>query len=257
MQELVLPTKEKDIPSRLSQLRQYWSGRSGQLHVELVPEEGSIIRAVVAIGRQQASSDAVDFGVYIEFLLWTLDSVSEPLRDGDAAVLDMATFHYPLILAYFSLDITFLTDHGMASFRNVLQRSRLESVHINCGPIQSEVREYLCLLLESVNESSITSLVLEGINVDGWLRLWGTIEKLPGWRSGTFALTAKKRWQALDGSNLRLIQHLIQLENPPQIQMSGFVCTEWKDWEIFRAAAKKGRKLRLRVPWEAATTITE
>jgi len=61
------------------------------------------------------------------------------------------------------------------------------------------------------------------INVDGRLRLWGTIEKLPGWQSGIFALTAKKRWQALDGSNLRLIQHLIQLENPPQIQMSGFV----------------------------------
>ncbi|KAF9396507.1 hypothetical protein CPC16_001189 [Podila verticillata] len=258
MQELELPTNENDIPRRISQLRQYWSGRSGQLHAELVPEGGGPIKAVVTIGKQQASSsDTFDSEASIKFLRWAVRSVSAPLRDGDAAVLDMATSRYPLDLAHFSLDITFLTDRGMASVRNVLERSRLKSVHVNCRPIQSEVRESLCLLLESMNESSITSLVLEGNNVDGWLRLWGTIEKLPRWRLDTFALTAKERWQALDGSNLRLIQHLIQLENPPQIQMSGCVCTEWRDWDIFRTAAGKGRKLRLRVPWAAATTITE
>lgn len=258
MQELELPTKESDIPSRLSQLRQYWSGRSGQLHAELVPEGGGLAKAVVTIGRQRASlSGAFDSEASIKFLQWAVDSVSAPLRDGDAAVLDMATSHYPLVLTHFSLDVTFLTERGMASVRNVLKRSRLESVDVNCGPIQSELRESLCLLLEPMNESSITSLVLKGNNVDGWLRLWGTIEKLPRWRLHTFTLTAKERWQALDGSNLRLIQHLIQLENPLQIQMSGFVCTEWKDWEIFRTAAGKGRRLRLRVPWGAATTITE
>ncbi|KAI9239600.1 MAG: hypothetical protein BYD32DRAFT_410711 [Podila humilis] len=258
MQELELPTNENDIPRRISQLRQYWSGRSGQLHAELVPEGGGPVKAVVTIGKQQASlSDSLDSEASIKFLRWAVCCVSAPLRDGDATVLDMATSRYPLVLAHFSLDITFLTDRGMASVRNVLERSRLKNVHVNCGPIQSEVRESLCLLLESMNESSITSLVLEGNNVDGWLRLWGTIEKLPRWRLDTFALTAKERWQALDGSNLRLIQHLIQLENPPQIQMSGCVCTEWRDWDIFRTAAGKGRKLRLRVPWAAATTITE
>lgn len=263
VQEVILPTMEKDILSRIGQLRQFWSGKSGQLLAELVVKEKPSCKVVVAIGEKltmgsvggavmQGASDTIESEAYIKVLEWDLEHVSKPLSDENAAVLNMISSQRPLVLKHFALDITFLTDHGLASLRNVLQRSRLKSVRVNCGPIQPEGRETLYLLLKSMNKSTLQSLILEGNNVDGWLRLWGTIEELPRWQLKQFEMTGKVRWQALDRSNMLLIQHLIQLEDPPQIQMSGFVCTEWNDWKIFEAAAGSGRTQRLQVSW---TTI--
>ncbi|KAG0342766.1 hypothetical protein BG000_001626 [Podila horticola] len=263
VQEVILPTMEKDILSRIGQLRQFWSGKSGQLLAELVVKEKPSCKVVVTIGEKltmssvggavmQGASDTIESEAYIKVLEWDLEHVSKPLSDENAAVLDRISSQRPLVLKHFALNITFLTDHGLASLRNVLQRSRLKSVRVNCGPIQPEVRETLYLLLKSMNKSTLHSLILEGNNVDGWLRLWGTIEELPRWQLKQFEMTGKIRWQALDISNMLLVKHLIQQEDPPQIQMSGFVCTEWNDWKIFEAAAGSGRTQRLQVPW---TTI--
>ncbi|KAG0358754.1 hypothetical protein BG005_001878 [Podila minutissima] len=108
----------------------------------------------------------------MDVLQWNRDRVSGPLTDNDTHILDTATRQHPSILTGFTLDITLLTDQGIASVQNVLGRSKLEYLHIHCEPLKPHMEHSAGKALQAVQWSTIKSLVIFGSDVDSWIRVW-------------------------------------------------------------------------------------
>ncbi|KAG0338415.1 hypothetical protein BG000_004000 [Podila horticola] len=105
----------------------------------------------------------------IEFLQWASDQISVRLSDSSASLLDIATRHSPSVLTSLALDISGLSQKGLSSIENILQRSCLERLNVNCSRFNSSLTGSVLRVLRSVQWSTIKFLELIGSDIDSWM----------------------------------------------------------------------------------------
>lgn len=127
-------------------------------------QEGGAEILNAASQRQQAPS--------IDIIQWHLDHLSEQLQDSGAEILDAASQKSPGALSNFTLDTTLLSEQGLANIQNILQRSNLEHLFIKCVPLMPSLETSIVRILQSIQWSTIKSLVLSGNNTNYWLQVW-------------------------------------------------------------------------------------
>ncbi|KAG0349438.1 hypothetical protein BG005_010973 [Podila minutissima] len=108
----------------------------------------------------------------ITVLQWDCDCVYAQLSDFSATILDLATRQYPSVLSLFTLDISALSKAGLACVPHILSRSSLEYLCIVCTVFDADLSDPISRVLDSVQWSTVKSLVFYGSNIDGWIRLW-------------------------------------------------------------------------------------
>jgi hypothetical protein len=108
----------------------------------------------------------------VDILLWECDHVLFSLSDFTTSLLSMATQHHPLVLGFFTLDITSLTEIGLASVDNLLRRSSLEHLRILCSPFDHVLSDHITKALQNIPWHSLKTLDLTGDNIDQWVQLW-------------------------------------------------------------------------------------
>ncbi|KAG0018941.1 hypothetical protein BGZ81_010015, partial [Podila clonocystis] len=108
----------------------------------------------------------------IEIRQWHCDEIFGRLSDFAASFLDMATLQHPSILTSFSLDVTDRSADCLASIQNMIGRSYLEHLVIECVPIDPTLSDLIAQVLHSIAWSTLKSLVLTGHSIDEWIQLW-------------------------------------------------------------------------------------
>lgn len=153
---------------------------------------GSVL-AQVTVGRQHHSGSGVGMEIDIhghgnrqpsvqglaqddpaglEFLHWDCDHLSSPLSAYLASFLAMATWHNYLVLTMFTLHISSLSRIGLAHIENVLHRSRLERLEIECTSFNPNLSSPIAQLVGSIQWPTLKCLILSGNNIDQWIQLW-------------------------------------------------------------------------------------
>lgn len=112
--------------------------------------------------------------VAVEFQDWKQDDVSDLLEDSSTALLDAATTTFPSVLKGFHLDVSTLTRQGLGQIKNILRRSALEQLHIQCVDIDPSLKQSIARVLTAVPWPTIKSLVFSGDKIDLWIQLWAT-----------------------------------------------------------------------------------
>ncbi|KAF9321349.1 hypothetical protein BG006_002633 [Podila minutissima] len=108
----------------------------------------------------------------IEILQWHCDKIFGQLSDEIASFLDTATQQHPSILTSFSIDITDRSPACLVSIQNIISRSNLEHLVVDCAPIKPAISDLIAQVLDSIQWPSLKSLVLTGHNIDEWIQLW-------------------------------------------------------------------------------------
>ncbi|KAG0346958.1 hypothetical protein BG004_000421 [Podila humilis] len=120
--------------------------------------------------------------VVTKVLEWHCDHVPTVGTDQDALLLDLATQVSPSMMTSFVLDISSMTPTmfgslqlgvGFAAVQQVLERSRLEILHVRCcTPITPVNRQAIREVLRAVQWTTIKCLALSGNHLDDWIQLW-------------------------------------------------------------------------------------
>lgn len=76
-----------------------------------------------------------------------------------------------LILASFTIDEVLIAQSGLSCILDVLCRSRVDQVRINCNTLSSSTSNTFARVIGSLPWSSVKSLVLSGDNINGWIPL--------------------------------------------------------------------------------------
>lgn len=181
LQTIEVPAQENDIFARIESIRQSCNNRTRPVEVSFLHQQQDRVRvlAKVVIGGIEHSetlearshsqnSPAVDI------LDWHLDQVSGQIRDDGLRVLDSASRLFPSTLTSFTVDITSLQPQGLVHVCNVLKRSSLEYLHINCVPFMPFLEANIGEALQAIQWPTIKSLVLTGNNINDWLTLWSS-----------------------------------------------------------------------------------
>ncbi|KAG0075081.1 hypothetical protein BGZ93_001371 [Podila epicladia] len=108
----------------------------------------------------------------IEILQWHCDKIFGQLTDDIASFLDTATQQHPSILTSFSVDITDCSANYLVSIKNIIGRSRLEHLVVECSPFDPTHSDLIAQVLCSIQWPTLKSLVLAGHNIDKWIQLW-------------------------------------------------------------------------------------
>lgn len=108
----------------------------------------------------------------INVLEWKIDRVHRTMQDSGVQHVDAGSRLSLSALTSFTLDITLLTAQGLVHVCNVLQRSALESLHIQCVPFMPFQEASIVQVLQAIHWPTIKSLVLIGTNIDDSLQLW-------------------------------------------------------------------------------------
>ncbi|KAG0340664.1 hypothetical protein BG004_006329 [Podila humilis] len=101
----------------------------------------------------------------------------EPLY-WHCAISDLSAFYLrssvnPLALVSLTLNISRLSPLGVAAIQAVLKRSMLEHLHVICTPVGGrQSPESVSCTLESIQWSTLKSLVVSGGNINRWLEIW-------------------------------------------------------------------------------------
>lgn len=110
--------------------------------------------------------------VTVEFQDWKHDYVYDSLEDSGATLLDAATTTFPSVLKSFHLDVSALNRQGLDRIKDVLHRSALEQLHIQCVAIDPSLEQSVARVLTAAPWSTIKSLVFSGDKIDLWIHLW-------------------------------------------------------------------------------------
>lgn len=168
-----------------------------------------------------------------EILKWGCDCVATPLADSNAIVLDALTKTEPGQLKAFTLDISVLSLGGLETLQRALQRTAIERLQIQCGPIKSELREGVSRLLLFVPWPRVTSLVLTGNNIDEWIQLWRGSESPEAMQlrslvvSGTGMVS-----QQLSRSSALHLHQVIYSSPSVEVHMEHIELQEQRDWRL-------------------------
>ncbi|KFH66386.1 hypothetical protein MVEG_08484 [Podila verticillata NRRL 6337] len=151
LRHLDISTQEGQIFQQLELLHKTWRG-DDQLLVEVSEnarqtDDRKIATVIIRNKVPKARASAIVYldstGVppcarrrpaVVDVLYWNRDYVTGALKDKDAAILDIASQLFPSILTKLRLDTSRLTGEGLASVQEVLRRSTLEHLHIQCVP---------------------------------------------------------------------------------------------------------------------------
>ncbi|KAF9409904.1 hypothetical protein BGZ94_001823 [Podila epigama] len=104
-------------------------------------------------------------------LWWSEDHISG--RAWNMTLLDAALRQFSRTLISFTLDISScMTERALLRTQSVLQRVRLEHLHIRCVDFPRHLRNPIASVLRTVQWPTIKSLSLSGDDIDDWIRLW-------------------------------------------------------------------------------------
>ncbi|KAF9215090.1 hypothetical protein BGZ59_002292 [Podila verticillata] len=160
---------------------------------------------------------------------------------------------HPFSLSALDLNIVCLTMRGLASLRNVLQRSTLEHLKINCVPISKELWDDVFQLLKSLRPATLKSLVLVGDNIDEWLWLWvkgSSHPSLHGSMSDQLYLcpvlqklkiAGAQKLQPLGRKSASFILHLIRSSQLEELRLLNIEIVHEDDWDLIAGTIEKSR----------------
>ncbi|KFH74095.1 hypothetical protein MVEG_01308 [Podila verticillata NRRL 6337] len=177
----------------------------------------------------------------IEFLQWDCDEIFSQLDDYSVSFLEMATEQHPSVLTLFTLDISQLSHHGLASVEKVILRSNLEHLKIVCTSIDPFVSDSVAQVLMSVQWSTLKSLKLAGDDIDTWILLWMSAHSNLFSSSAKPDITPRLQHLHLHGSRLRLqllshpsalFVHGLMYANPAVEVYFRNVDLPHRDWEL-------------------------
>ncbi|KFH73479.1 hypothetical protein MVEG_00695 [Podila verticillata NRRL 6337] len=178
---------------------------------------------------------------------------SQFMTDHHAALLDASSARHPFSLSTLDLNIVCLTMRGLASLRNVLQRSTLEHLKINCVPISEELWDDVFQLLKSLRPSTLKSLVLGGDNIDEWLWLWvkgSSHPSLHGSMSDQLYLcpvlqklkiAGAQKLQPLGRKSASFILHLIRSSQLQELRLLNIEIVHEDDWDLIAGTIEKSQ----------------
>lgn len=116
----------------------------------------------------QATSITEDLTV----LQWDFDCAYAQLSDFSTAILNFATQKCPSVLSFFTLNVSALSNVGLACVQRILGRTSLECLCIVCTLFDPDLLDTIRRILDSVRWSTAKSLVFYGSNIDKWIGLW-------------------------------------------------------------------------------------
>ncbi|KAG0346883.1 hypothetical protein BG005_000469, partial [Podila minutissima] len=112
----------------------------------------------------------------LECLQWDCDHFFFQFSNLYASLLDSATKHHLTILTSLSLNVSALSETGLACIQRALARSDLGYLCIVCTSLDPILSRPIRKILENVPWHSLKFLVLSGENIDGWLKIWTLTE---------------------------------------------------------------------------------
>lgn len=165
----------------------------------------------------------------IEFLQWDCDQIFSPLSDYLAAFLDMATQQHPTVLTLVTLDITRLSRAGLAAVSNILGRSSLQHLNIECTAFDSSLSDSVALVLGSVPWTTLRSLTLAGDCMDDWLQLWPSncapcLLRLE--------IQGTESTQPLSHASVLFVHQVIHASPLQELYFVNIETQEQRDWEL-------------------------
>ncbi|KAG0335155.1 hypothetical protein BG000_007751 [Podila horticola] len=166
----------------------------------------------------------------IEILQWHCDGIFGRLSDYAASFLDMATQQHPSILTSFSLDITGCSADCLVSIQNMISRSSLEYLVVECAPFDSALSDSIAQVLHSIPWSTLKSLVLTGHNMDEWIQLWScpvAPSLLCLQIRGTGSVT-----QALSHSSIIFVHGMVLTSLLMELHLDNIQLNNKRDWEL-------------------------
>ncbi|KFH72690.1 hypothetical protein MVEG_02979 [Podila verticillata NRRL 6337] len=183
--EIRAQTKNKLVLLQIVMCCQHVPGRVFPLQVTLydkcVKEQERVVASLVLSPKAQDGDHGLNGDLHchgyllssvdIEVLEWTVDYISETLTDNKAAVLNAITAQFPETLISFTLDISHLTKAGIDNTLQVLSRSRIWFLRINCSEFAEDQKINISRILDHLQGSSVRSLSLCGEAVHSWLQL--------------------------------------------------------------------------------------
>lgn len=241
LQRIKLPTRKESI-SRFPQRLQRSSAASLGMPVT---------------GRRWSHSSLVNSGVFESEDKTGSDPPvikdSQSITDHHAALLDASSARHPFSLSTLDLNIVCLTMRGLASLRNVLQRSTLEHLKISCVPISEELWDDVFQLLKSLRPATLKSLVLVGDNIDEWLWLWvkgSSHPSLHGSMSDQLYLcpvlqklkiAGAQKLQPLGHKSASFVLHLIRSSQLEELRLLNIEIVHEDDWDLIAGTIEKSR----------------
>lgn len=166
----------------------------------------------------------------VDFLLWECDHVFFPLSDFSISLLSTAAQHHPLVLAFFTLDITSLSAIGFASVDNFLSQSSLEHLRILCSPFDLVLSDHITKVLQNIPWSTLKTLDLTGDNIDQWVQLWPPTD-VPRLLSLTIQGTSSEP-QELSHPSALFIHRLIYVSPLVELIFKNVQMQDKNDWQL-------------------------
>lgn len=140
-----------------------------------------IASLVVGTSLSDSSGSIVSVGLHVvDVSRWQSQYVSGLRADQDARVLDIATLKFPSVVTSLTLNLSAFTRPGLSSIQKVLQRSSLERLVVHCSHFDPSLREYFGQVLSNVQWPTIKSLILIGVKIDDWIRVWTELGNIFG-----------------------------------------------------------------------------
>ncbi|KAG0332358.1 hypothetical protein BG000_010084 [Podila horticola] len=171
----------------------------------------------------------------MDFLFWDCDLIYAPLSDYSTMVLDCAVEQHPTVLKSFALDLTRLSQTGVAFIQNILRRSKLEHLHVVCSTLDPNLVDSIPHLLSSVDWSTLKLLELSGDDIDTWIQLWMTPNNkifAPDVGSVLQCLTIRGRSAHEFSHAIVLFIHQLVFSSPLELRLENVRLQDQNDWRL-------------------------
>ncbi|KAG0338396.1 hypothetical protein BG004_007249 [Podila humilis] len=206
----------------------------------------AIIRRPSNSDRQKLTDQRQVDMLQIEFSQWNCDYIGCQLSDASALYLDLATQHDPYMLKAFTLDISTLSKDGICNVQNVLKRSKLEQLKIQCTAISPDLVQDVSRLFQILQLSTVKSLEFVGENIEEWLQLgkpgdphipFRSMDNVPHYLLRLIIQGTGTSPQLLSHSSFLLVHELIYGCPGIEVKMENLEFSDQHDWEILIQAA--------------------
>ncbi|KAG0091539.1 hypothetical protein BGZ93_008798 [Podila epicladia] len=192
----------------------------------------------------QYSESALSWIADMDFSYWGCDLVHASLSDYSAMVLECAIRQHPAALKSFTLDVTCLSQPGVASIQNTLRCSKLEHLRVVCSSFAPDIADSIPHLLNSVNWSTLKSLELSGDDIDTWIQLWMTPNNrisAPDVGSVLQSLTIHGRSMHVLAHATVLFIHQLVFVSPLELHLENIRLQDENDWRLIIDAVNDKR----------------
>lgn len=255
LQELNISTYGRDVLQHVEHIARLWSNSPNPLLLTLLDRmddsQGRTVAQLVIRRRESNCTGSgtvqglitrpthpyqkeAEVSVDIEFLQWSCDHTFFQLSNFSATYLEMATYHYPSILNFLTLDVSRLSRVGLAHIRDVLCRSYLQHLRVIC--LDSHLSRLVSEVLDSVPWSTLQSLALSGTHLDEWLRHWPSCSIIaPRLRYLVFRGIGPKV-QELSHSSTLFVHQLIYTSPLEDFQFLDVTLQQKLDWRLIVGA---------------------